>query len=75
MDFGLLLESYGAVWTSLQVILMTFLGACGGVLLGATAVIGGADGGVLRPAVAGGAVVAPPCAKGARVSGAVVLWR
>lgn len=35
MDFGLLLESYGAVWTSLQVILMTFLGACGGVLLGA----------------------------------------
>lgn len=35
MDFGLLLESYGAVWGSLQVILMTLLGACGGVLLGA----------------------------------------
>lgn len=35
MNFGLLLESYGAVWGSLQVILMTLLGACGGVLLGA----------------------------------------
>lgn len=35
MDFSLLLESYGEVWTSLQVILMTLLGACGGVLLGA----------------------------------------
>ncbi len=35
MDFGLLLESYGSVFTNLQVILMTFLGAAGGVLLGA----------------------------------------
>jgi len=35
MDFGLLLKSYGEVFTSLQVILMTFLGATGGVLLGA----------------------------------------
>lgn len=35
MDFGLLLESYASVFTNLQVILMTFLGAAGGVLLGA----------------------------------------
>ena len=35
MDFGLLLQSYGEVFTSLQVILMTLLGAAGGVLLGA----------------------------------------
>lgn len=35
MDFGLLVESYSAVWTNLQVIIMTLLGACGGVLLGA----------------------------------------
>lgn len=35
MDFSLLLQSYGEVFTSLQVILMTLLGAAGGVLLGA----------------------------------------
>lgn len=35
MDFGLLIDSYAAVWTNIQVILMTLLGACGGVLLGA----------------------------------------
>lgn len=35
MDFGLLLESYMAVWMNPQVIIMTLLGACGGVLLGA----------------------------------------
>ncbi len=35
MDFGLLFESYAAVWLNPQVILMTLLGACGGVLLGA----------------------------------------
>ena len=35
MDFGLLLSSYGAVFTNLQVILMTLLGAAGGILLGA----------------------------------------
>lgn len=35
MDFGLLFDSYIAVWLNPQVILMTLLGACGGVLLGA----------------------------------------
>lgn len=35
MDFGLLFESFAAVWLNPQVILMTLLGACGGVLLGA----------------------------------------
>ena len=35
MDWGLLFQSYGAVFSSLQVILMTFIGALGGVLLGA----------------------------------------
>ena len=35
MDFGLLVQSYGEVFTSLQVIFMTLLGATGGVLLGA----------------------------------------
>ena len=35
MNWGLLFESYGAVFTNLQVIAMTFLGALGGVLLGA----------------------------------------
>ena len=35
MDFGLLFQSYGAVLLNPQVILMTLLGACGGVLLGA----------------------------------------
>ena len=35
MDFGLLFDSYFAVWLDPQVILMTLLGACGGVLLGA----------------------------------------
>ena len=35
MNWSLLFESYGAVFGSLQVILMTFLGAAGGVLLGA----------------------------------------
>lgn len=35
MDFGLLLSSYGSVFTSLQVLLMTFVGALGGILLGA----------------------------------------
>ena len=35
MNWGLLFESYGAVFTSPQVLLMTLLGALGGVLLGA----------------------------------------
>lgn len=35
MDFGLLFSSYGAVFGNIQVILMTLLGAAGGVLLGA----------------------------------------
>ena len=35
MDWGLLFQSYGAVFSNLQVIFMTFLGALGGVLLGA----------------------------------------
>ena len=35
MDWSLLFSSYGSVFTNLQVILMTFLGALGGVLLGA----------------------------------------
>ncbi len=35
MDFALLAESYASVFTSLQVIFMTFIGAIGGVLLGA----------------------------------------
>lgn len=35
VNFGLLISSYADVFTSLNVILMTFLGAAGGVLLGA----------------------------------------
>ena len=35
MNWGLLFESYGAVFMNLQVIAMTFLGALGGILLGA----------------------------------------
>ncbi len=35
MNWGLLFESYGAVFSNLQVLLMTLLGAAGGVLLGA----------------------------------------
>ena len=35
MDFNLLLSSYTAVWSNPEVILMTFIGALGGVLLGA----------------------------------------
>ena len=35
MDFGLLAESYASVFTDLQVIFMTFIGALGGVLIGA----------------------------------------
>lgn len=35
MDFNLLLFSYAAVWSNPEVILMTFIGALGGVLLGA----------------------------------------
>ena len=35
MDWSLLFQSYGAVFSNLQVILMTFIGALGGVLLGA----------------------------------------
>lgn len=35
MDWSLLFSSYGSVFTNLQVIMMTFLGALGGVLLGA----------------------------------------
>ena len=35
MNWSLLFESYGTVFGSLQVIVMTFLGAAGGVLLGA----------------------------------------
>ena len=33
MDFNLLLSSYAAVWSNPEVILMTFIGALGGVLL------------------------------------------
>ena len=35
MDFQLLISSYASVFTSLQVILMTMIGAFGGILLGA----------------------------------------
>lgn len=35
MDFNLLLSSYAAVWSNPEVILMTFIGALGDVLLGA----------------------------------------
>lgn len=35
MDWNLLFQSYGAVFSNLQVIVMTFIGALGGVLLGA----------------------------------------
>ena len=35
MNWSLLFESYGAVFGNLQVLLMTLLGAAGGVLLGA----------------------------------------
>ena len=35
MDFQLLLSSYGAVFSSLEVILMTLIGAFGGIVLGA----------------------------------------
>lgn len=35
MDFNLLLSSYAAVWSNPEVILMTFIGTLGGVLLGA----------------------------------------
>lgn len=35
MDFSLLVQSYSEVFTNLQVLLMTLLGAAGGVLLGA----------------------------------------
>lgn len=35
MDFSLLFQSYAAVWLNPQVLLMTLLGAVGGVLLGA----------------------------------------
>ena len=35
MDWGMLISSYASVWTSPQVLIMTFLGAVGGVLLGA----------------------------------------
>ena len=35
MDFSLLLSSYATVWSNPEVLLMTFIGALGGVLLGA----------------------------------------
>ena len=35
MDWSLLFQSYGAVFTNLQVLMMTLIGAMGGVLLGA----------------------------------------
>ncbi|HAJ73300.1 MAG TPA: C4-dicarboxylate ABC transporter permease [Lachnospiraceae bacterium] len=35
MNFGLLVSSYASVWGSLQVILMTLIGAIGGILIGA----------------------------------------
>ena len=35
MDFGLLMQSYASVFTNPQVIFLTFLGAAGGVLIGA----------------------------------------
>ena len=35
MDWSLLFQSYGAVFSNIQVIIMTFIGALGGVLLGA----------------------------------------
>ena len=35
MDWSLLFQSYGAVFGNIQVILMTLLGAAGGILLGA----------------------------------------
>ena len=35
MDFHLLLSSYASVFTNLEVILMTLIGALGGILLGA----------------------------------------
>ena len=35
MDWNLLLTSYGSVFTNVEVLLMTFLGAAGGILIGA----------------------------------------
>ena len=35
MDFGLLISSYASVFTNFEVILMTLIGALGGILLGA----------------------------------------
>ena len=35
MNWSLLFQSYGAVFTNVQVLLMTLIGAMGGVLLGA----------------------------------------
>ena len=35
MDFSLLLSSYATVWSNPEVLLMTFIGALGGILLGA----------------------------------------
>ena len=35
MDFNLLISSYASVFTNLEVILMTLIGALGGILLGA----------------------------------------
>ena len=35
MDFGMMITSYSEVFTSVQVLLMTFIGALGGILLGA----------------------------------------
>ena len=35
MNWGLLFESFGAVFGNVQVLLMTLLGAAGGILLGA----------------------------------------
>ena len=40
MNWGLLLESYAAVFTSPQVLFMTLLGALGGVLLGVIEIFG-----------------------------------
>ena len=34
MDFSLLLSSYATVWSNPEVLLMTFIGALGGILLG-----------------------------------------
>ena len=64
MDWSLLFSSYADVFGSLQVILMTFIGAAGGVLLGKLLCL--LTGGKINPLIGSAGVSAVPMA--ARVS-------